>query len=98
MPLFLSEVARRISLVNKSICPSIYLMLLFAVAVLCNCCRCFRRGDGGRYSMRFSGGTTKAGHPASTPVGKSERPPFRVGVGGRGQVNFSDWYLVIEKI
>ncbi|VDK34664.1 unnamed protein product [Gongylonema pulchrum] len=37
--------------------------------------------------MRFSGGTTKAGHPASTLIGKNERPPFRVGGSSKAQTS-----------
>lgn len=42
-----------------------------------------RRGDGGRYSMRFSGTNNKS-HP--TAVGRNDRPPFRVGGSARNQV------------
>uniref|UniRef100_A0A915PS38 DUF4005 domain-containing protein n=1 Tax=Setaria digitata TaxID=48799 RepID=A0A915PS38_9BILA len=44
----------------------------------------FRRGDGGRYSMRFSGIQIK-GHPTSTTANRNDRPPFRVGGSGRTQ-------------
>uniref|UniRef100_A0A0R3RXB2 MIF4G domain-containing protein n=1 Tax=Elaeophora elaphi TaxID=1147741 RepID=A0A0R3RXB2_9BILA len=46
----------------------------------------FRRGDGGRYSMRFSG-TNSKGHLTSTAVGRNDRPPFRVGGSGRNQTS-----------
>ncbi|VDN07020.1 unnamed protein product [Thelazia callipaeda] len=47
----------------------------------------FRRGDGGRFSMRFSGLTAKV-QPASTASSRNDRPPFRVGgIGSRSQVN-----------
>lgn len=44
-----------------------------------------RRGDGGRYSMRFSGANNK-NHPTSAVVSRNDRPPFRVGGSGRNQV------------
>ncbi|CAG9538966.1 unnamed protein product [Cercopithifilaria johnstoni] len=46
----------------------------------------FRRGDGGRYSMRFSGINTKT-HPTSAAVSRNERPPFRVGGSARNQTS-----------
>uniref|UniRef100_A0A1I7W4D5 MIF4G domain-containing protein n=1 Tax=Loa loa TaxID=7209 RepID=A0A1I7W4D5_LOALO len=46
----------------------------------------FRRGDGGRYSMRFSGVNNK-GHSNSAAVGRNDKPPFRVGGTGRNQAS-----------
>ncbi|EJW85335.1 hypothetical protein WUBG_03753, partial [Wuchereria bancrofti] len=46
----------------------------------------FRRGDGGRYSMRFSGISNK-NHPTSAAISRNDRPPFRVGGSGRNQAS-----------
>ncbi|MCP9260670.1 hypothetical protein DINM_004052 [Dirofilaria immitis] len=51
------------------------------------CDNTFRRGDGGRYSMRFSGANNSKGHHStSAMVSRNDRPPFRVGgSGGSGR-------------
>ncbi|KAK6109086.1 hypothetical protein QQG55_34590 [Brugia pahangi] len=46
----------------------------------------FRRGDGGRYSMRFSAISNK-NHPTPAAINRSDRPPFRVGGSGRNQAS-----------
>ncbi|KAL3985583.1 hypothetical protein ACH3XW_39205 [Acanthocheilonema viteae] len=49
-------------------------------------CRSETRGDGGRYSMRFSGINNK-NHATSAAVSRNDRPPFRVGGSGRNQAS-----------